>query len=110
MSRDELSETQRLSGDVSQHIFDVWCGDFGDLRFGGEKFRRADDEDIERLGLDTDDPYLLIIIRESDGKGFEVELEASVYEVKSMAQREADAQRLAGQTALFEDAAAGGAS
>ena len=112
MSRDELSETQRLSGDVSQYLFDEWCGDYGDLRFGAEKFRRASLEDAVELGYgpDDDDGTTLLIIRESDGKTFEVELEASVYEVKSKAQREADARRLAGQTALFEDAAAGGAS
>ena len=102
MSRDDLSETQRLSGDVSQHIFDEWCGGYGDLHFGGEKFRRAYDEDIERLGLDADDPYLLVIIRESDGKAFDVELEADVREVLSKAERERLAQEHAGQLRLPE--------
>jgi hypothetical protein len=100
MSGHELSETQRLTGDIGQYLFDEWCQSFGDFTFGGEKFRTAYAEDIETLGLDSDDPYLLIIIRERDGKAFEVELEASVYPVPTKAERERQARELMGQMRL----------
>jgi hypothetical protein len=107
MSRSDLSETQALAGDVCQYLFDEWCGDYGDLRFGGEKFRRASLEDAIELGYgeDDDDGTMLLIIRDSDGKAFEVELEANVYEVKPKAERDAQAKAL-----LERHKAAGGAS
>lgn len=107
MNRSDLSETQALAGDICQYLFDEWCGDFDDLRFGGKKYRRAGMEDAEELGFEDDDTTLLII-RESDGKVFEVELEANVYELPSKEERERQAAQA---RALIErHKAAGGAS
>jgi hypothetical protein len=107
VNRDDLSETQALAGEVSQWLFDEWCAEFGDLRLGGEKYRRAGLEDAEELGY-GDDNTTLLIIRESDGKVFEVELEANVYEVPSKEERD---KRAAEAAVLLERyKAAGGGS
>jgi hypothetical protein len=107
MNHGDLSETQALAGDICQYLFDEWCGDFSDLQFGGEKYQRAGMEDAQELGFEDDDTTLLII-RESDGKVFEIELEANVYEVPSKEERE---KRAAQARALIErHKAAGGAS
>lgn len=107
MNLSDLSEAQILSGDVSQYIFDEWCSGHGVLRFGGHEYQRAGLEDAEELGYPADDSTLLII-RQSDGKAFEVELEASVYEVPSKEERDKQAAEAAALRERYQ--AAGGGS
>jgi hypothetical protein len=71
-----LTDSQKLSGDIGQYLFDEFCSEMG-FRFGGEKYRLAYDEEATDLGY-PDDPYSLIVRRERDGEFFEVELEATV--------------------------------
>lgn len=87
MNGNGLSETQKLSGDISQYLFDEWCQSYGDFTFGGQKYRAACDEEFEALGYGSDDVSTLVVIRESDGKAFEVELEANVYPLREVIQR-----------------------
>lgn len=63
-------ETFRLSGDICQYLFDEFCL-LDTPRFGDQRYELEDSEPGE--------PF--VIRRVSDGKCFEVELEATVREV-----------------------------
>lgn len=60
-------ETFRLSGDISQYIYDQFC-ERDRFWFGGEEYNLGDSE----LG----EPFILL--RASDGAQFEVDLVAEV--------------------------------
>lgn len=66
-------EIGRLSGAISQHIFDEFVSAWN-LRFNGEEFGILDMETAQELGL-PDDDETLVIQRKRDGKLFEVDLE-----------------------------------
>lgn len=91
-----------LSGDLSERCYDEFCGTFGIFGLGADKFRLAYEEEYEENGYDDEPGGPLLIRRESDGAFFEVELEATVRPAPSEAEREALAQRLAGQMELPE--------
>ena len=97
MSESEFRERVALAGDICQYLFDEWCGTFGTFGFGGQKYEALSAEDYEELGYPDDPTGPLIIRRVSDGKCFEVELEANVYAVLPRAEREKRARELAGQ-------------
>jgi hypothetical protein len=70
-TRADLTEAQKLSGDISEYLFEEFCAEIR-LHFGGADFE---------LDGDDDDPWTLIIRRKPDGKRFEVELEATAREI-----------------------------
>ena len=70
----EQREIPELTGQIGQYIFDRFCRDL-DFRFGADKFRLAYDEECPGV-----DPFDLIIVRESDGKRFQLEVEVFVSE------------------------------
>lgn len=72
-------ETQRLDGQITgalyEHFFDAMHG----WTFGGERYEIADDVQYAALGEDPRaDDLPLILVRQSDGAYFEVDLWASV--------------------------------
>jgi hypothetical protein len=74
----DLTDSQKLSGDIGQYLFDEFCQAIS-LRFGGEPYELVG---TDELGL-PDDPWGdPIVRRKSDGKLFEVELEANVSEFR----------------------------
>ena len=82
----ERDEKFTLSGEIGQYLFDEFCGAISPYRFGGETYELVSDEEYEALGFSPDtDPEALIIKRKSDGKCFEIELDASVYPVQLVA-------------------------
>jgi hypothetical protein len=93
VTRGGLTETQALAGDISQYLFDEWCRSWGEFRFGCRQYEALTDEDWAEAGFDPDDGTMLIIRRKEDGKLFEVELEAHVYEVPSKEEREKRAEQ-----------------
>lgn len=74
----ELRDTDKLAGDVSQHVYDEIVNSPG-FYFRGEKFRVIYLEEARAMGLPDDDESL-ILRRDSDGKLFEVDIEASARE------------------------------
>lgn len=73
---------------ISQYLYDEFCGEW-DFDFGGQKYELVGDEDYAALGytFDPEDPCgQLVIRRMSDGKCFEVDLEATVRPVPARAQ------------------------
>jgi hypothetical protein len=94
---DAVRERDRLAAAISQHIFDEFVGAWS-FFFGGEDYELICDEDYTALGYDENDDSLLIIKRRSDGKCFEVELEAWVRPVPTEAER----QERAGQLTISE--------
>lgn len=88
-----------LSGDLSEYVYGKFCDTWETFRLGSASFRLAHLEEARELGY-ADEDFTILIRRESDGAFFEVELEATVRPVPTEAEREALAQRLAGQMVL----------
>jgi hypothetical protein len=87
-------ETMRLSAEIAGGLGDYMFNHNGPHRLGGEQYDIATDEQYEMLGEDvtaTDLP--LVLVRRSDGKMFEVELDAHIYET-TPEQRKARAGQL----------------
>lgn len=78
-------ERAHLSGVFSQHVYDWFVGEW-EIRLDGDEFELADDEDLEALGYAGDDETV-IVQRKSDGKFFEVALEANVQPVPTRIER-----------------------
>lgn len=90
----QFRERTHLSSVFSQHVYDWFVGEW-DIRIDGDEFELADYEDLEALGYAGDDETV-IVQRKSDGKFFEVALEADV----RPAMTEAERAEAAGQLVL----------
>ncbi len=86
-------ETMNLSGRISQAMYDHFFGSLRGWTFDGEHYDVADDQQYEHLGEDIDASDLpLILVRKSDGKFFEVDIDASVWETTAEERREKNEQ------------------
>lgn len=82
-----------LAGWLSQAWYEDLCGRLWPLHVEGETYEFADDEQYAALGEADEDGYPppdapLIMVRKSDGRFFEVELDATVWET-TVEEREA---------------------
>jgi hypothetical protein len=87
-------ETMRLAAQITAGLTEEMFNHNGPHRIEGHEYAIATDEQYEALGEDvtaTDLP--LILCRRSDGKFFEVELDAMVYETTPV-QRKSRAEQL----------------
>jgi hypothetical protein len=86
-------DTMRLAGWFAAGLYEDAMNHNGPWRHGGETYRVASDEQYAALGEDVTAVDLpLIVVRASDGKMFEVELDAHVTET-SIEQREQQRER-----------------
>ena len=96
MSRPEPRECERLAGEIAVDIYD----DF----WAKTRFRYGNPAaDYELLGSDemeSDDPYLTVLRRKSDGQLFEVAIEVSALAIEPPGRPEL--QVIPGQLALTE--------
>lgn len=112
MTEEEFRESNHIAGEISAHLYEQWCEELGDtMDFAGGKYYLGYAEDAVELGYpDDDDPYgPLVIRRESDGKWFEVEIEATVRPVPSAEERERQAEEARVMSEAFRAHQAGGA-
>jgi hypothetical protein len=82
-------DTMRLAGDIGWGLAEHFCNAYRH-RINGQEYDMPEDDQWEALGEDpgaTDCP--IILVRKSDGKFFEVDIEVTVKET-SPEQREKD--------------------
>lgn len=87
-------ESMELAGQITGALYDFFFSHLGRFRFGAEEYDIADEQQYASLGenaLRADAP--LILVRRSDGKFFEVELDASAGETTAE-ERQADRERM----------------
>jgi hypothetical protein len=94
----ELRDTDKIAGWLSQAWFEDLCNRLRPLHILGEDYEVADDEQYKALGEADKDGLPaadapLILFRKSDGRFFEVELDATVWET-TVEERQAQRARL----------------
>lgn len=83
-------ETVKLSGNISALLYDHFFGCLHGWTFDGEHYEIADDQQYAALGEDIDGDLPLILVRSSDGKFFEVELDATAWETTAKERKAAN--------------------
>lgn len=78
--KDLTRQGDRLAGQIVQDIYDdFWAK--SSFRYDQTNYEMVGSDEAEELGFQSDDPYLTMLRRKSDGQLFEMEIEVTAYPV-----------------------------